>query len=77
MCCLIHDEHGLSDEGAAKPRLCLVHLGSPLLRTIVSAILAMVACVISRTFLANKQYFFSLIANQRIVLSAMIFQPNE
>jgi hypothetical protein len=33
-------------------------------------------CLISRTFSTNKQCF-SLTTNQRTVLSAMTFQPNE
>jgi hypothetical protein len=38
--------------------------------------LALFAWLISRTFSVNEQYF-SLTTNQRTVLSAMTFQPNE
>jgi hypothetical protein len=38
--------------------------------------LALFACLISRTFSANKQYF-PLITNQRTVLSVMAFQQSE
>jgi hypothetical protein len=36
----------------------------------------MFACLVSRTFSVNQQYF-SLTTNQRTVLSVMAYQPNE
>ena len=51
--------------------LLLNHRCRPLMHPI-----ALFAGLISRTFLANEQYF-SLTINQPMVLSAMAYQPSE
>jgi hypothetical protein len=54
-----------------KSHLLLVHYPCATL-----LLISLFACLISSTFSANEQYF-SLIINQRTVLSAMFFRPSE